>query len=115
MPHIPETRRFRGCTPVSYTHLDVYKRQGLEPLAGLAVPEDNGADLGDALVPAGKARRLQVEGDEVPPQRQVPHTVDDDAVVHVIDIISLAAVENLHRLVRPVDRAATLDLSLIHI
>ena len=83
--------------------------KGLEPLTGLAVPEDDRADLGDALGAAGEARRLQVEGDEVPPQRQVPHAVDDDAVVHVVDIISLAAVEDLHRLVRPGDGAAALD------
>jgi len=48
-----------------------------------------------------KARGLKVEGDELAVQRQACRPVDGDAVVHVIDIIALAAIEDLDVLIRP--------------
>ncbi len=73
----------------------------LERIDDLPVAQDNGADLRDLVVLSRKARGLKVEGDELAVQRQACRTVDGDAVVHVIDIIALAAIEDLDVLIRP--------------
>lgn len=74
--------------------------QEVELVHHLAAAEDGGADLGDLLLGGLEACGLQVEGHELPLQRDVLFAMDDDPVVHIIDIICLTAVEHLDGLVR---------------
>ena len=69
--------------------------EGLEPLGDLAVFQHHRADLRDGLPIHLQAGGLNIEADEFVVQPAVPPAVDGDAVVHVVDEVSLHAVEDL--------------------
>ena len=81
--------------------LSLRVNEGLEGIHHLTAPQNDRADLRDGVVESGKARRLQVEGDEFPLQVHIAPAVDGDAVIHVVDVVALAAVEDFYGLVRP--------------
>ena len=69
--------------------------KALEPAQLLAVLEDYPADFNDLVPEAGQASGLQVKGHIGPREIHVPQAVHHNPVVHIIDIISFAAVEHL--------------------
>ena len=75
----------------------------LERVDHLAAPHDGRADLDDRVVLRAESCRFKVERDKFVVEVEIPVAVDGDAVVHVVDIISFAAIEDLDVLVRPGD------------
>ena len=73
--------------------------EGLETVHFLTVFQHNSADLDDAVAAGGQAGSFQIEGDEFLIEGDVLLSVNHNAVVHVVYIISLTAVENLDILV----------------
>ncbi len=74
--------------------------EGLEAAHFLSILQNHRADLNDPVVTGGQARGFQVEGHEFLVEIHVLVPVDNDPVVHVVDIISFTAVEDLNDLVR---------------
>ena len=74
--------------------------EGVEHLASL---HDDGANLDDDVVLSGKTGRFQIECDIFRVEIRVEIAVNDDAVVYVVDIIALAAIENLDVFIRACD------------
>ena len=74
--------------------------EGAEHLLAL---HDGRADLDDRVVQRRKAGRLEVEGDVFLVEGEVSVAVDGNAVVDVVDVVALAAVEDLDVLIRPGD------------
>ena len=79
------------------------RNEGLKGIEHLAAAHHCGADFNDDIVLGRKARRLKVKCDVFRVKRRVDGAVDGDAVVHIVDIISLAAVQNLDVLIRARD------------
>ena len=81
--------------PVSWTmfggQLPLGVHKGLEPLLHLPLLQDHRADLGDHILGPAQARGLQVKADDGPVQVLVLGAPDGEAVVHVVDIVSLGA------------------------
>ena len=75
----------------------------LEFFQHLAVLHARRADLNDDVVLRRKPRRFQIERHIFAAHRRVQRAVDGDAVVNIVYIISLAAVENLDILLRARD------------
>ena len=73
--------------------LGVHK--GLEPLLHLPLLQDHRADLGDHILGPAQARGLQVKADDGPVQVLVLGAPDGEAVVYVVDIVSLGAQQDL--------------------
>ena len=69
--------------------------EGLEPLRHLTVAQHHGADFRDGLPLHLQARGLDVEAHDLVGKILILRTVDGDAVVEVVDIIPLHAVEDL--------------------
>ena len=69
--------------------------EGLKPLRHLAVAQHHGADLRDGLPLHLQSRGLDVEAHDLVGKILILRTMDGDAVVEVVDIISLHAVEDL--------------------
>ena len=77
--------------------------EGLERAEDFIALHDGRADLDDRVVERGQAGRFQVERDVFLIEGEVPVAVDGDAVVDVVDVVALAAVEDLDVLIRPRD------------
>ena len=71
----------------------VYK--GLEPLGNLAVFQHHRADFRNGLPIHLQAGGFNIEADELIVQSAVSPAMDGDAVIHVVDEVSLHAVEDL--------------------
>ena len=69
--------------------------EGLERIDDLIALHDGRADLDDRVVLGRKTRRLEVKGDVFVVEACVKRSMDGDAVVYVVDVVALAAVENL--------------------
>ena len=70
--------------------------EGAEFLACLAVFEDDGADLRQAVRLGGETGGLHVEGHELRVQPLVARAADGGALLHVVYVVALKAVEDLH-------------------
>ncbi len=73
--------------------------EGLEPVHLFSLFEDDGTDLDDPVGTGRKARGFQVEGHIFLVEGHILRAMNHDAVVHVIDIVAFAAVEDLDSLV----------------
>ena len=73
--------------------------EGLERAENLVSLHDGRADLDDRVMKRGQAGRFQVERDVFLVKGKVPVPVDGNAVIDVVDVVALAAVENFDVLV----------------
>ena len=80
-----------------------WRDEGLKGIQHLPAAHDGSADLDDNVVLGGQARRLKVKCHIFRVERRVDGAVDGDAVVHVVYIISFAAVQDLDVLIRSGD------------
>ena len=77
--------------------------KGLEGVQHLAALHHDRADLDDDVVLGGKPGRLQIERHILSVEIGLAVAVNHNAVVHVVDVVALAAVEDLDVLVRTRD------------
>lgn len=77
--------------------------EGLERAENFIALHDGRADLNDRVMERGQAGRFQIERDVFPVKGEILLAVDGDAVVDVVDVVALAAVEDFNVLVRPRD------------
>ena len=89
-----ELRDVRG-----YGHLRVH--EGAELVAHLAALEEHRADLGQAVRHRGEARGLHVEGDELAVEQAVALAAHGGALLHVVYVVALYAVEYLDAVLLP--------------
>ena len=69
--------------------------KGLEPVDFLTVFQNDRADLDDPVGAGAEAGGFQVEGHKLLIEGHVLLAVDHDPVIHVVDVIALAAIEDL--------------------
>ena len=77
--------------------------KGLERIHYLAAAHDDRADLDNYIMLGGQARRLEVKRHIFRVKRRVNGAVDGNTVVHIIDIVSFAAVQDLDVFIRTGD------------
>ena len=73
--------------------------KGLEAIQLFPVFHKDSADFNNTVILGRQAGGLQIKGNILPVKGHILITVDNDAVIHIIDIIALTAVEDLDHLV----------------
>ncbi len=73
--------------------------KGLEPIQLLPIFQNHRADLDNPVRPGGQSRGFQIEGHKFLIEGHIFFAMDHDPVVHVVDIIPFAAVQDLDGLV----------------
>ena len=81
--------------------------EGLESVHFLSVFQDHGTDLNDSVSSRGQACGFQVKGHKFLIKGHIAAAMDNDSVIHIVDVVAFTAVEDFDQFIR------TRDLGLL--
>ena len=84
--------------------------KGLETVDFLAVLHDDGTDFDDGIVPGGKSGGFQIKGNKFVVEGNILAAVNHDPVIHIVDVVAFAAVEDLDGIIRSCHLGRTLPI-----